>query len=94
MIKRFLLLMTFVTAFTAVGASMPNTADAWGRWGYRRPYMVYYGGPPAAYYGGYGPYYRGYAPYGYYGPRVYRSYYGGPGYYYGPRGGVSFSVGF
>ncbi|MCI0334196.1 MAG: hypothetical protein L0228_13340 [Planctomycetes bacterium] len=57
--------------------------------------MTYYSGPPRAYY------YNDYVPYrAYYGPRVYRPYYrsyyyGEPGYYYyGPRSGVSVSVGF
>jgi hypothetical protein len=74
---------------------VPDTAEAWRRWGWGRPYAsYYYGAPRAYYYGGYVPY-RTY----YYGPRFYRPYrtyyYGGPDYYYyGPRSGVSVSVGF
>ena len=93
MLKRFLLALTFVTAFSFVGVGMTDTAEAWRRWG--RPYVGYYGAPPVVYY-------RGYTPYrAYYGPRIYRPYpvyYGGysdPGYYYyGPQSGVSVSFGF
>jgi hypothetical protein len=98
MLKRFLIALTFVSAFSFVGVGVTDTAEAWRRWG--RPYVSYYGGnyyggPPAAYY-------RGYTPYrAYYGPRIYRPYpvyYGGysdPGYYhYGPQSGVSVSFGF
>jgi hypothetical protein len=94
MLKRLLLALTFLSAFTFVGVGVPDTAEAWRRWGWGRPYASYYYGAPRAYYGGYVPY-RTY----YYGPRFYRPYrtyyYGGPDYYYyGPRSGVSVSVGF
>jgi hypothetical protein len=96
MLRRLLLGLTFVAAFTTVGVGFTDTAEAWRRWGwgYSRPYVSYYYGPPRAYY------YNRYVPYrAYYGPRYYRPYYGGyyyggPGYYYGPRSGVSVSFGF
>jgi hypothetical protein len=93
MLKRILLGLTFIAAFTTVGIGIPDSAEAWRRWGVR-PYASYYYGPPRSYY------YNSYVPYrAYYGPRFYRPYYGryyygGPGYYYGPRSGMSVSVGF
>jgi hypothetical protein len=93
MLRRLLLGFTFLAAFTTVGVGTPDTADAWGRWGWRRPYVSYYSGPPRAYY------YNRYGQYRAYGPRFYRPVYGryyyGPDYYhYGPRAGVSVSFGF
>jgi hypothetical protein len=97
MLRHLLIGLTFVTAFTFAGVGVSNTAEAWRGWG--RPYVAYYGGPPRSYYyRGYAP---GYAPYRTYysGPRYYRPYnrgyyYAEPGYYYGPRSGVSVSYGF
>lgn len=96
MIKRLLLGLTFVSAFTFAGFAVTDEAEAWRRWG--RSYRAYYGAPRSYYYESYRPYRT------YYGPRTYyRSYYrpyygdyyyGGPGYYYGPRSGVSVSFGF
>jgi hypothetical protein len=103
MIKKFLIALTFVSAFAFVSVGVPEKAEAWRRWG--RPYVTYYSAPPRAYYGDF------------YGGRPYRTYYGGPafyrsyyrpyyrpyyrgyyndysGYYYGPGSGVSVSVGF
>ena len=97
MIKRLLLATTCIAAFTMGSFVVSEDAEArrWRRWG--RPYSSYYYTPRSYYYGRpYGSYYRGY-----YAPRVYRSYPRsyyrgwGPGYYYyGPRSGVSFSIGF
>ena len=94
MLRRILLAITFVAALGAAGLVAPDTADAW-RWR-GRGYYGYYGGPPRAYYYGYRRPYGAYYPGAYYyGPRVYRPYYYGyPGYYYGPRNRVAFSVGF
>ena len=97
MFKKTALALTFVAAFSAVGLSYTNSAQAWRDWG--RPNAVYYGAPyvapRAAYYAPYGAYYGGPVVVG---PRVirpYRTYYAGPDvYYYGPRRGVSVSVGF
>jgi hypothetical protein len=110
MIKKFLIALTFVSAFAFAGVGVPEKADAWRRWGWGGPYVTYYSAPPRAYYGGYyggypyRTYYGGYPYRTYYGgPAVYRSYYrpyyggyydGYPGYYYGPGPGVSVSVGF
>ena len=98
MFKRVLLALTFLTAFSFAGVGISETADAWGRWR-GGPYVSYYAGPPRAYY--YNSYYSPYRTYyrSYYGPGYYRPYYGGyyyggPGYYYGPRSGVYVSVGF
>ncbi len=99
MLKRIMLVLTFVAAFFVVGVGFTERADAGRRWG--RPYVGYHGGgyyappPRAYYYGGYG----GYTPYrAYYGPRYYRPYYRsyyGPSYYYGYGGpGVSVSFGY
>jgi hypothetical protein len=97
MFRRILFGLTFLAAFMSVGVGFPDSADAWGRWGWRRPYVAYYGAGP-------GPYYSGYTPYrSYIGPRVHRPFYGryyydnpyyGDPYYYGPRGRVAFSIGF
>jgi hypothetical protein len=93
MLRRLLLGLTFLAAFTTVGVGITDSAEAWRRWG-GRPYVTYYSGPPRSYY------YNSYRPYRtYYGPRYYRPYYrsyyyGRPGYYYGPRSGVSVSFGF
>jgi hypothetical protein len=96
MLKRLLLSLTFLAAFTTAGVGITNSAEAWRGWG-GRPYMSYYYGPPRTYY------YNSYMPYrAYYGPRVYRPYsyypryyyYGEPGYdyyYYGARPGVRVS---
>jgi hypothetical protein len=94
MLRQVLLSLTFLAAFTTFGVGVTDSAEAWGRWGWRRPYVSYDYGPPRAYY------YDAYVPYrAYYGPRFYRPYYGryyyaGPGYYYGPRAGVSVAIGF
>jgi hypothetical protein len=96
MLRRILLGLTILAAFTTVGVGVTDSAQAWGRWGGNRPYVTYYGGPPRAHY------YDSYVPYrAYYGPRVYRplygrSYFGDPYYngYHGPRSGISLSVGF
>ena len=93
MLKRILLTLTFVAAFSATSLSLTDNAEArWRRWG--RPYSSYYYGPRAYDYGYYAPYrtyYRStYVPRSYY----YDSYYGYPDYYYyapGPR--VSVGVG-
>ena len=98
MLRRLLLAATFLGAFTFAGVGVTDTAEAWRRWD--RPYVTYYSVPRSYYYDDF--YYGGYAPYRtyYYGPRVYRPYYGnyyypGPGYYsYRPRSYVAFSVGF
>lgn len=88
MFKRFMLGLTFLAAFSAVGIGVTERADAWGRW--RRPHVSYYVAPPVYYddyyYGDYVPY-RTYYP-GYYGPRYqyYGPYYSG--YYYYDRPGV------
>jgi hypothetical protein len=97
MLKRFLLSMTFLAAFTTLSVGVTDSAEAWGRWT-NRPYVAYYGAGPRPYYSGYTPYRT------YYGPRVYRpnyygryyanSYYYDDPYYYGPRGRVAFSIGF
>jgi len=95
MMRRFLLALTFVTAFSFAGVGVTDTAEAWRRW--NRPYVGYYGGPPRAYYygGGYAPYRTYYAPRNYYQPYYGGGYYGSPGYYnYGPRSGVSVQFGF
>jgi hypothetical protein len=101
MFRRVLLILTFLATFATVGVALNNSAHAWDRWGWRRPYVAYYGAGPRPYYSGYTPY-QAY----YYGPRVYRPfygryYYGNPYYYgdpyydyYGPRGRVAFSIGF
>jgi hypothetical protein len=92
MLRRVLLALTFLSAFSFVGIGVTDTAEAWRRWG--RPYVSYYYGPPRAYpYGAYVPYRA------YYGPRYrpfYRSYYYGypDYYYYGPRSGVAVSFRF
>lgn len=100
MVKRILLALTFVAAFTAASVATPDSAEAWRRWG-GRPYVTRYYAPPRVYYGApYRSYYRGYYGPRYYAPRsyYYGNYYGDPGYnyynYYGPRSGVSVSVGF
>lgn len=92
MLRRFLLGFTFLAAFTTLGVGVPDTAEAWRRWG--RPTVSYYYGPPRSYY--YGTYtpYRTYYGSSYYRPYYGRSYYSDPYYYhYGPRRGawVSFS---
>src|SRR5262245_32127926 len=103
MFRQIMFGLTFLAAFTTLSVGVPDSADAWGRWGWRQPYVAYYGAGPGPYYSGYTPY-RSY----YYGPRVYRTYYspyyGDPYYYgapydygyygYGPRGRIAFSVGF
>jgi hypothetical protein len=94
MLRRILLGLTFLTAFSFVGVGVTDTAEAWRRWGRGRSYVTYYGGAPGSYY------YSGYRPYRtYYGPSYYRPYssryyYRQPGYYYGPRSGVSVSFGY
>jgi hypothetical protein len=81
------MLTTFISAFAFAGVGLPESAEAWRRWG--RPHVRYYEARPRVYYRSYyaprvyRPYYRGYH-YGYYGAPDY--------YYYGP--GVSVSVGF
>ena len=97
MIKKLLLGLTFVTAFTFMSAGVTENAQAWRRWYVGRPYVTYY--PRRAYYyGGYVPYRSYYRGPIYGAPRYYRQpypyYYDGPAYYYGPRSGVSVSVGF
>jgi hypothetical protein len=100
MVKRILLALTFIAAFSMVGLSLPNQAQAWrGGYYYGRPYGAYYA-PRAVYYGPTVVPYRAY-----YAPRVVRPYYypapvyygnpysGYPDYYYGSPG-VSVSVGF
>jgi hypothetical protein len=97
MFRQLLLGLTFLAAFTTLSVGVTDSADAWGRWRWNRPYVAYYGAGP-------GPYYSGYTPYrtSYYGPRVYRPYYYDRYYYedpyyygyYGPRGRVAFSIGF
>ena len=97
MFKRLMLALTFVAVFSTAGIGIANKAEAWRSRGWGRPYVGYYAprvvyhGPPVPYRAYYGPryvrpyyssYYRGY-PAPYY-----------PGYYYGPRSGVSVSVGF
>lgn len=92
MCRRILLGLTFLAAFTTIGVGIPNSAEAWRRGGWGRPYVGHYYGSPRSYYYNYVPYRT------YYGPPVYRPYYGsyyygGPGYYYyGPRARVT--VGF
>jgi hypothetical protein len=102
MFKRIALTLTFLAAFSAVGLTYADSAQAW-RYGYGRPYTSYYAGPGVPYYGGYRSYrtaYYGPSPYYYgapapyvVGPPVYRSYYRAP-YYYGPGPGVSVSFGY
>jgi len=91
MLKRLLLGLTCIVAFSTVGVGVTDTAEAYGRWGrpWGRPAVSYYYGPPRAYYyGGYAPYRTYYRSY--YGPRYYEPDY----YYYGPpRGRVAFRVG-
>jgi hypothetical protein len=104
MIRKLLLGLTFVTAFGFTSASVTEDAQAWRRYYVGRPYATYYS-PRSYYYGGYVPYRSYYRGPIYGAPRYYRqSYpyyyddyyygYGGPSYYYGPRSGVSVSVGF
>jgi len=80
----------------------PDTAEARRGWYRSRPYVSYYYGPPRYRYYSYGRPYRTYYR-TYYRPRYYdpyydggyrRYYYGYPDYYYGPRSGVTFSIGF
>ena len=100
MVKKIVLAVTFVAAFSAVGLSYTKSAQAWRDWG--RPNAVYYGGgayvaPRAAYYAApYETYYGGpvvagpvaVAPRAY---RPYRAYYAAPeGYYYGPSTAYSY----
>jgi hypothetical protein len=102
MFKRIMLALTFVAVFSTAGIGFAHKAEAWRSWGgpWGRPYAGYYA-PRTVYYGPAVPYRA------YYGPRYvrpyYSSYYGGypvysdyyyPGYYYGPRSGVSVSFGF
>ena len=94
MVKRLILALTFLATFAAAGIVVTDSAEAWGRWR-SRPYVTYYSAPPRAYY------YDGVPYRAYYGPRVYRPFYGRSYYrdpyyygYYGPRAGVSVSVGF
>jgi hypothetical protein len=98
MFKRIMLTLTFVAAFSAVGAGLTNTAQAWrGGWGWGVPYRAYYG-PRVAYYPAAVPYRA------YYRPRVvvpYNTYYSYPAYvaypdyYYStPPAGVTVSFGF
>jgi len=100
MIKQLILGLTFITAFTLGSVVMTDSAEAWRRGGWGRPYAARYYASPQVYYGRpYGSYYRGgYGPSYYSYPRRYSSGYYGYGYpsnyYYGPRSGVSFSVGF
>jgi hypothetical protein len=96
MLKRIMLALTFIATICVFGVGVTEKADAWDRW--RRPFDAHYYGPPV-YYDSYVPYRTYYR--GYYGPRFYRPYYGyygshygGPGYYYGPRSGISVSFGF
>jgi hypothetical protein len=100
MFKRIVLALMFVTALGAASLATPDTAEARRGW-YRggRPYASHYYGPRYRYYAPYRPYYRSYYRPRYYDPYYYggyrRSYYGYPGsYYYGPRSGVTFSIGF
>jgi hypothetical protein len=97
MIKRILLTLTFIAAFSAAGIGLSNKAQAW-RGYYGRPYGAYYA-PRAVYYG------PAVVPYrAYYGPQVvqpyYPVYYAPPAYpvyynnYYAPPAGVSVSVGY
>lgn len=96
MLKQLPLGLTFLVAFATVGTVVTDPAEAQGRWRSNRPYVTYYSAPPRAYY------YDRYVPNrAYYGPRVYRPFYGRSYYrdpyyygYYGPRSGVSVSVGF
>jgi hypothetical protein len=95
MFRRLVLAAMFITTLGVATFVAPDSADARRYW--RRPYVSYYYGPPRAYYYGGRPY-RSY----YYGSRYYRPYrpyyrsyyYGYPGYYYGPRSGISLSIGF
>ena len=94
MVKKIVLAVTFVAAFSAVGFSYPSSAQAWRGWGrpvyygdayvaprtayYAAPYDTYYGGPVVA------------APV-VVAPRPYRAYYAAPsGYYYGPTTAYSY----
>ena len=93
MLKRIMLTLTFVAAFSAAGAGLTNTAEAWRGWG--RPYRAYYAPahitattrrtvPTIARI----TRRRVYRPY-------YTNYYAYPDYYYyGPPAGVSVSFGF
>lgn len=99
MVKKIVLAVTFVAAFSAAGLSYTTPAHAWRAWG--APGVAYYGGPyvapRTAYYAPYNTYYNGpvvggpvvVAPRPY---RPYRTYYAGPDYYYSP--GVSYSYGY
>jgi hypothetical protein len=104
MVKRIMLLLTFLAAFSTVGLGMANSASAWRGW-YGAPYRSYYYGGPRVYrsYAPYRAYYA--APYysTYYAPPVYAAYpygyygypYAYPGsYVYGPRAGVAVSFGY
>jgi hypothetical protein len=97
MSKRFMLALAFAAAFSLVGFSLSNEAQAW-RGYYGRPYRAYYAPAPVYYAPTVVPY-RAYYPAAvvrpYYPAPVYYSYpypgYPG-GYYYGSPG-VSVSVG-
>jgi hypothetical protein len=101
MFKRMVLTVAFIATLVVGSLAMPQSADAWRGWG--RPYRSSYYGPRVYYGRPYRTYYNSYYGPRYYGPRYYRpyytSYYGGyygypDYYYYGPRSGVTFSVGF
>ncbi len=96
MMKRFLLALACIAAFTVVGFSLTNEAHAWRGGYYGRPYRAYYG-PPAVYYAPRAVPYRAYyapqvvAPVVYPAPVYYAPTY--PAYpVYSP--GVSVSVGY
>jgi hypothetical protein len=90
MFKRIILAAALLTV-TAAGALLPSGAQAHWRhgcygYGYGGPYL---GGPPIVYSSYYPARY-------YYGPRVYRGYYGGPFYrraYYSPYVGPYYGSG-
>lgn len=79
-------------ALIALALVMLFSSSAWAGPRWRRGYYRYYNGPAARTWVGPRTYYRGY-----YAPRPYpyRSYYyGNPGFYGYPRGGVSVGFGF
>src|SRR3954467_7267367 len=110
MLKRIMLTLTFITAFSTVAIGLSSQAQAWrggyygrGYYGgggyYGQPYRAYYA-PRSVYYGPGPVAYRSYYGPGYARP-YYPGYYAAPAYpvyydsyYYGPPAGVSVSFGF
>jgi hypothetical protein len=97
MVKRILLALTFIAAFSIVSLSLPDQAQAWRGYYYGRPYAAYYAPAPVYYAPTVVPYRA------FYGPRIIRPYYSAPAYYGYPYAypdyyygspGVSVSVGY